>query len=332
MKRSREGSCDRNSVVSSENEAVTDAFERLVLPALTAAFAELKGDSKSDPVQEQDALIQKCVDFGTRATCARVQEEDDFVELLRHRAVAIFRPDKAPKEQTLTPKNHEGEMTVAVDAFLYDNDDVDVMCDHGKLPRHYCRKCGSAEHIELVNYVSHSFSPDQLRYVFGVALKKLLAGRNGVRLVDVGSRLGIVLCCAAHYLGDSATSITGVEMNKDFVEFSQSLVRLTFPSRDQKDLVNKITVECKDALSEDALETMHGADVLIMNNVFEWFSDEAGHKAAWEYVRTTVATRAGQLLVCVPSLEESFKSCGLKFPKKWVQHIDTDEGSFESTM
>ncbi len=42
--------------------------------------------------------------------------------------------------------------TIHVDAFLYDDDLVDNLCDEGKLPRNYCTECGSRNTKPLSEY------------------------------------------------------------------------------------------------------------------------------------------------------------------------------------
>lgn len=78
---------------------------------------------------------------------------------------------------------------VHVDGFLYTEDDVDELCDSGKLSRNYCLKCGSKETRPL-NFISHSASVVQLQFLFQVLLKDKI--QNKV-VLDVGSRLGAVL-------------------------------------------------------------------------------------------------------------------------------------------
>ena len=35
--------------------------------------------------------------------------------------------------------------TIHVDAFLYDEDVIDELCDEGKMSRNYCTQCGSRD-------------------------------------------------------------------------------------------------------------------------------------------------------------------------------------------
>jgi chemotaxis methyl-accepting protein methylase len=48
------------------------------------------------------------------------------------------------------------------------------------------------------------------------------------------------------------------------------------------------------------------ADVIIMNNVFEFFMEPEQQMSIWRFLRQTI--KSGTLLVTIPSLEETF-SC-----------------------
>lgn len=43
--------------------------------------------------------------------------------------------------------------TVHVDAFLYDEDTVDDLCDEGHMSRNYCQPCGSHDVKPLSNFL-----------------------------------------------------------------------------------------------------------------------------------------------------------------------------------
>uniref|UniRef100_A0A3Q2W656 Zgc:109986 n=1 Tax=Haplochromis burtoni TaxID=8153 RepID=A0A3Q2W656_HAPBU len=78
--------------------------------------------------------------------------------------------------------------TVHVDGFLYDDEQVDSLCERGLMSRNYCLSCGSHRTAPL-DFISHSFSVTELRFLFQHVLPDL----SGRTLVDVGSRLGAVL-------------------------------------------------------------------------------------------------------------------------------------------
>ncbi|CAH2328367.1 Hypothetical predicted protein [Pelobates cultripes] len=78
--------------------------------------------------------------------------------------------------------------TLHVDAFLYDDETVDTLCNEGKMSRNYCLSCGS-RHTAPIDFLSHSFSLLELKFLFQHVLPDL----TGKTLIDVGSRLGAVL-------------------------------------------------------------------------------------------------------------------------------------------
>ncbi|MEJ1269319.1 hypothetical protein NN561_000128 [Cricetulus griseus] len=80
------------------------------------------------------------------------------------------------------------EPTVHVDAFLYDEDVIDSLCEEGKMSRNYCTACGSHQTAPL-GFISHSFSLEELKFIYQHVLPDL----SGKVLVDIGSRLGTVL-------------------------------------------------------------------------------------------------------------------------------------------
>lgn len=45
-----------------------------------------------------------------------------------------------------------------MDAFVYDDDDLDVAVEEGKMSRSYCTKCGSRQVKDLGNYITSYLS------------------------------------------------------------------------------------------------------------------------------------------------------------------------------
>lgn len=92
------------------------------------------------------------------------------------------------------------EPTVHVDAFLYDEDVIDSLCEEGKMSRNYCTACGSHQTAPL-GFISHSFSLEELKFIYQHVLPDL----SGKVLVDIGSRLGTVLYAVKSSLWTYAT-------------------------------------------------------------------------------------------------------------------------------
>ncbi|XP_040332860.1 uncharacterized protein LOC121031648 isoform X4 [Herpailurus yagouaroundi] len=183
------------------------------------------------------------------------------------------------------------EPTVHVDAFLYDEDFIDSLCEEGKMSRNYCMVCGSHQTAPL-GFISHSFSLMELKFIYHHVLPDL----SGKVLVDVGSRLGAVLY--GGYLYSSALQLYGVELNGDFCQLQEMVIK-------KYQFTDRIKVLHADICTQGSL--LQNADVIIMNNVFEYFLDEAEQARAWEYISHNVR-KQGSLLVTVPSLEDSLSS------------------------
>lgn len=190
--------------------------------------------------------------------------------------------------------------TVPVDAFLYDDDAIDDACDAGTFSRHYCAACGSRD-VRPLNFISHSLSRDQLAFVLGDAVLGQRAlrpwvARRGLTVVDVGSRLGAVLYAAALRL--PRADVYGVEQSAFFCDVQTRVVRDPRFAR----ALRNVHVVHDDVRHQGAL--LQRADVVVLNNVFEFFAaDAAEERRLWEFVMANV-TKAGCLVVTVPSLEE----------------------------
>ncbi len=212
--------------------------------------------------------------------------------------------------QMYTKKN-----TFHLDAFLYTDEEVDRMAQHGMIPRSYCLDCGS-RNTDFLNYVSNSLSSEQLEIIFGYrALAKVFPASSpqdflkGKKIVDVGSRLGAVLYYA--HIFTQASEVVGIELNKYFVDLCQKVVK-GHKMNDRIRLVNS------DVFKQT--ELVHGADIVIMHNVFEWFANYEQQKNIWQRVRRELLTKSGQIIVSTPALEQSVISAG----------VDLDEFDFDS--
>ncbi|XP_008828000.1 uncharacterized protein LOC103731411 [Nannospalax galili] len=197
------------------------------------------------------------------------------------------------------------EPTVHVDAFLYDEDFIDSLCEEGKMSRNYCTVCGSHQTAPL-GFISHSFSLVELKFVYHHVLPDL----SGKVLVDVGSRLGTVLY--GGYLYSSAVQLYGVELNGDFCQLQEMIIN-------KYQFSDRIKVLHADICTQSAL--LQNADVIIMNNVFEYFLNEADQARAWDYISHNVR-KQGSLLVTVPSLEDALLDLQTNIQlSSWVEEV-----------
>nr|CCC94543.1 conserved hypothetical protein [Trypanosoma congolense IL3000] len=217
----------------------------------------------------------------------------------------------------------------AVDAFLYLEEDIDTLKKQGHISRDYCRTCGSVD-IGLCQFITHSFSQDQLIFISCYLLRALgdtsyCLARDGLlqprdptqtcsemppiscrSIVDVGSRLGVVpLACyfaSKQRCLPTTRQVTGIEVDDKFIAIQQEAFRL-FAASPATLTLNLIHSNCFEGKGTEALRC---ADVLVLHNIFEYFTASAEeHLRSWKRLRELVARR-GQLLICRPSLQETF--------------------------
>ncbi|XP_069671515.1 uncharacterized protein [Periplaneta americana] len=191
-----------------------------------------------------------------------------------------------------------------VDAFLYNDDLVDTLCEEGQLARSYCLQCGS-RNTRPLTYISHSMSRERLAFVF----KAMLPPLDGKVVLDIGSRLGAALYGA--YVYSKAAVIVGVEMNGDLCKIQNSIVS-------KYKLQDKVRVVHADVMCRPDL--VAEADVIIMNNVFEFFLSTEQQSAVWKFLRHTM--RPGTLLVTVPPLAETLPTLQMDADlDQWVEAL-----------
>lgn len=153
----------------------------------------------------------------------------------------------------------EPSTTVHVDSFLYSDEDIDKLCDEGKMSRNYCKQCGSHNTAPLT-FISHSSSLVQLKFIFQAALPSIATNLADKLLVDVGSRLGAVLYGAYHF--SPIKKIVGVEINSELCDLQQKIT-------EKYKMHDRVQIRCADICSEPTL--LEQADIVVLNNVFEFF-------------------------------------------------------------
>ncbi|XP_019374441.1 PREDICTED: uncharacterized protein LOC109298670 isoform X3 [Gavialis gangeticus] len=161
------------------------------------------------------------------------------------------------------------EPMIHVDAFLYDDDFVDSLCEEGKMSRNYCVACGSHKTAPLVQGCLYS----------------------------------------------SAFQLYGVEMNADFCHLQEMMIT-------KYHFTDRVKVIHADICTQALL--LQNADVVVMNNVFEYFLDSLEQARAWEFISQNVRKK-GLLLVTVPSLEESLSNLQMNIQlSQWVEEVQLD--------
>lgn len=216
-------------------------------------------------------------------------------------------------ESILTPTKGENmdcdsTTTIHVDGFLYDDEEMDELMERKELQCNYCADCGS-KNIKPCVIISHSMSVDSLHYIFNFVLPDL----HGKTVLDVGSRLGAVLYGA--YIFTSARRIIGVEMNADFCKLQADIVH-KYEMEDRIEIVNKRIEDCP--------EIVEHSDIIILNNVFEFYVPEAVHIEIWKFLRAT--TRKGTILITRPHIGDTFEhlNTGIVI-SDWVKPYESSE-------
>ena len=177
--------------------------------------------------------------------------------------------------------------SVHVDAFLYDEAGEEELVQEGSLQRSYCTDCGS-RNIEDLTFITHSCSKERLEYIFSSLLPPL----QGKTVIDIGSRVGAVLYGAFYY--SEAEKIVGIEINPDLCKLQAEIVQ-SFKLSDRISVVEGDMCTMSDLIST--------GDVIILNNVFDWFMSPELQISMWKFLRATL--RPGSLLVTIPSLASS---------------------------
>ncbi|XP_068608490.1 uncharacterized protein zgc:109986 [Brachionichthys hirsutus] len=275
-------------------------------------FSEAKSEVKQLLNRANPAELSKLLNW--------IRNSDELDELLSDNRKVILRniaddlraslPQEAmlPSESTAHSKlQQRSRPTVHVDGFLYDEDQVDAMCEEGAMSRSYCLNCGSHRTASL-DFISHSFSIPELQFLF----QNVLPDLTGRMLVDVGSRLGAVLY--GGYVFSSAAQLIGLELSGDFVQLQNGVLQ-------KYSLTDRIQVLHTDVCLQEVL--LQNTDVLIMNNVFEFFMEPCEQIRAWRLIMENFRKKES-LLVTVPCLQETLNTLQEALRPGWVEELPVD--------
>nr|XP_046268513.1 uncharacterized protein zgc:109986 isoform X2 [Scatophagus argus] len=271
----------------------------------------------SEAKLELKQLLKKVNPCELRKLLKWIRTADELDELLSDNRTVILRhiadelrgslPQDAmfPSESTAYCKMQQlPRPTVHVDSFLYDEDQVDSLCEEGTMSRSYCLTCGSYRTAPL-DFISHSFSISELQFLF----ENVLPDLSDRLLVDVGSRLGAVLY--GGYVFSSASQLVGLELSEEFVKLQNNILH-------KYKLTDRIKVLQTDICLQSTL--LQNTDVLIMNNVFEFFMEPCEQVRAWRFIMENFRKK-GSLLVTVPSLQESLNTLQEALQPGWVEEL-----------
>ena len=174
--------------------------------------------------------------------------------------------------------------------------------------------CGSKNTEEIV-FVTHSCSKNTLERIFSSVLPSLNANHT---VLDVGSRLGAVLYGA--YVFSGAGKILGIEINKELCELQNHVI-------EKFRLSDRVSVMHDDMTRRSDL--FQYADVVILNNVFEWFLDRSQQIAMWQFLSSNI--KVGALIVTIPSLEKSIDGLAIGLSlEQWVKPYPSNKFAYKS--
>ncbi|XP_029179989.2 uncharacterized protein [Acropora muricata] len=302
-----------------------EAASSVSLEAAKSSFLSLlSGVDPSEAGEFVDWVLQSCSGFHTNGdialhipeTCP-TQKEKKLKKIIKDIKKRVPLNAILMSEKIYSPEGKNSDCdpsrTVHIDSFLYTDEDIDQLCDEGKLSRFYCKKCGSHNTAPLT-FISHSSSLLQLRFIFEAALPELHNNFDKSCLVDVGSRLGAVLYGAYHF--SRIRKIVGVEINSDLCELQQEMI-------ERHNMSDRVEVRCTDICNE--LKLLKGADIVVLNNVFEFFLPPQEQIRTWRVLRKALS-KPGCILVTIPSLEEAtiFNNEPCVDLEKWVTPCTVD--------
>ena len=129
-------------------------------------------------------------------------------------------------------------------------------------------------------------------------------------VLDVGSRLGAVLYGA--YLFSDAGKLLGVEVNKELCDLQNHVIQ-TFGFSDRASVIHAEMTTRPDLFVL--------ADVIILNNVFEWFVEPQYQKSMWQFLYNNI--KEGALIVTMPSMEKATNglSLGIRL-EHWIRPLN----------
>uniref|UniRef100_A0A8R1E2V5 DOT1 domain-containing protein n=1 Tax=Caenorhabditis japonica TaxID=281687 RepID=A0A8R1E2V5_CAEJA len=218
-------------------------------------------------------------------------------------------PSKEPNKLKYPTEGFDSDCTelntCEIDSFLYEDDDIDALVEHGMLSRTYCPTCSSRDTVPL-NFISHSLSRLQVRFIFDKLMPSTVQ-----HVLDIGSRLGAVIYGSSLFTKGSVSTV-GVEMNKEYVEIAQKVIR-------------QFALRNIEILTDDIRHLAHvfkDNQIIIMNNVFSFFLSKTEQEECWEFLHQNM--RPGTILIHHPPIEKVVAHLNLSFDiDTWLEPVDT---------
>lgn len=125
------------------------------------------------------------------------------------------------------------------------------------------------------------------------------------------------------YVYTDAERIIGVEMNEEFCNLQNEIIR-KYKMDDRISILQKRI--------EELPETIKQSDVIVINNSFEFYSSRSIQIYIWKFLRAAI--KPGTLLITRPSVEATFKTLSIRISiEKWLKPLKkscSDKFSFLS--
>ncbi|KAL7299799.1 hypothetical protein TKK_0007543 [Trichogramma kaykai] len=283
-----------------KDEFLSFAFEALAQAGIYSLYNQGKNPKvKGDEDFDDDILNDPIVKLNTIAE--HVKKILPLEAILPSEKFVV--PQDSSKNSDCKP-----DITISVDEFLYDDEDIDDLVDQGKMSRFYCTKCKS-KNIKPLIFISHSMSKDALYYIFNDRLPTI----ENKTVLDIGSRFGAVLY-GAHVFTD-AKSIIGVEMNEELCTL-------------QNEVIQKYNMDDRIKVVHDKIQNVPdivaSADVVVINNSFEFYLTIEEQTQIWKYLNQHI--KKGAFLVTNPPLNQTLEQVPTDIElQKWVKKFNLDD-------
>jgi len=265
----------------------------------TQTFTKLDGGENCENASEEDRRRERKGEVLLNCIKESLRKSVPFTGIMKSEKVSY---PKFGEDKHLNDSN-----CLHVDAFLYDDDEVDALVDEGKIRNQFCMQCNSSD-ILPKTFVSHSASKERMKHIFRSCLPSL----SGKVVLDVGSRLGVVLYVA--YTCTDAEQIVGVELNRELCALQQSIV-------DKYKLHNRIRIQQGDVINME--DEVKRADVVVLMNVFEWFLDRQQQNNVWNYLHRCI--KPGAFVVASPPIDVSLALIKSKIDiRSWLKKVDSE--------
>ena len=112
----------------------------------------------------------------------------------------------------------------------------------------------------------------------------------------------------------------GIEINKELCELQNHVI-------EKFGLSNRVSVMHDDMTRRS--DIFQCADVVILNNVFEWFSDRSQQISMWQFLSSNI--EVGALIVTIPSLEKSIDGLAIGLSlEQWVKPYPSNRPAYKS--